>query len=87
MKHLDVPAPPCTQSQLLLLRCDGRGCRPPHQPMPQRYFSLSAPQVYRATGPKWRLVWGFTLLPEYQEYRKNYSGVCPRYARCAALRC
>ncbi len=32
------------------------------------------PQVYRASGPKWRLVWGFTLLPEWQEYRQKYSG-------------
>ena len=31
-------------------------------------------QVYRASGPKWRLIWGFTLLPEWEDYQKNYTG-------------
>ena len=35
---------------------------------------LPVPQVYRASGPKWRLVWGFTLLSEWQEYKNAYKG-------------
>lgn len=31
--------------------------------------------VYRASGPKWRLIWGFTLLPEWQDYQKNYTAI------------
>lgn len=31
--------------------------------------------MYRATGPKWRLVWGLTLQPEWQEIKAQYQRI------------
>ena len=35
---------------------------------------MTGAQVYRGSGPKWRLAWGFTLLPEWQDYKRQYKG-------------
>lgn len=46
---------------------------PPCMVSEQRH-PVSPPQVYHARGPKWRLVWRLTLLPEWANITRDYDG-------------
>ncbi|KAL4430961.1 hypothetical protein ABPG75_006217 [Micractinium tetrahymenae] len=42
---------------------------------PERFRCPLCAAVYQASGPKWRLAYRFTLLPEWEQYRERYQAI------------